>query len=112
MALGDPRGSRCSQSSDVVSNHLIAILRAEEGGSVEYRGDSMENETSVPLNTETTTEILMAYLPRTLVLCEFRHQEFEAPSSSSSEVVPNWRPQGRVRSLSLSLSLSLSPFLN
>ncbi|KAL7264205.1 hypothetical protein ACSBR1_002206 [Camellia fascicularis] len=108
MALGDPRGSRCSQSSVVVSNHLIAILRAEEGDSVEYRGDSMENETSVPLNTETTTEILMAYLPRTLVLCEFRHQEFEAPSSSSSEVVPNWRPQGRMRTGYVALVLCLN----
>ncbi|XP_028106601.1 regulatory-associated protein of TOR 1-like isoform X1 [Camellia sinensis] len=108
MALGDPRGSRCSQSSDVVSNHWIAILRAEEGDSVEYRGDSMENETSVPLNTETTTEILMAYLPRTLVLCEFRHQEFEAPSSSSSEVVSNWRPQGRMRTGYVALVLCLN----
>lgn len=92
MALGDMMALRLSHSSASVSSHLDEYSGREDGES--QRKDS---EASTLGNSATATS--MSYLPHTLVLCELRHEGFEAfVSSGPPECGPvsKWRPKDRV----------------
>ncbi|KAK2981797.1 hypothetical protein RJ640_010314 [Escallonia rubra] len=55
----------------------------------------------------------MAFLPRTTVLCDLRHQAFEASGPSESGLVSKWRPKDRTKTgcvaLVLCLNISVDP---
>ena len=123
MALGDLMASRFSQSSvAVVSNHLeeCGSSRGGDDGSSGGGGDSggdlsssQRRDSEVASSSgygnaaaSTSTATSMAYLPQTVVLCEFRHEAFEAclpAGPSDSGLVSKWRPKDRVTIPSLSL---------
>ncbi|KAI3968326.1 hypothetical protein MKW92_052315 [Papaver armeniacum] len=133
MALGDLMASRFSQSSSVasVSNHLdefssLSISNNRSGGG---GGGGGEDGEYVRRDSEATASssggggnagmngtTSMAYLPQTIVLCEFRHDAFEAcvPSGpSESGLVSKWRPKDRMKTgcvaLVLCLNISVDP---
>lgn len=119
MALGDLMASRFSQSA-VVSNHLNDDCGSAHGD-VDLRRDfdtassSYTNNASVTTITTTTTTSL-AYLPQTVVLCELRHEAFEASTPtgpSDSGLVSKWRPKDRMKTgcvaLVLCLNISVDP---
>lgn len=101
MALGDLMASRISQSSlAVVSNHLddCASNHDDDGDLISLRRDS-EVASSSYGNAAVTTATTMVYLPQTIVLCELRHDAFEAclpAGPSDSGLVSKWRPKDRV----------------
>lgn len=105
MALGDLMASRFSQSSlAVVSNHLEeeCVSIHEDGDLSSQRRDSDAASSSYG-NATTATTTSMAYLPQTVVLCEFRHEAFESclpAGPSDSGLVSKWRPKDRVTLLS------------
>lgn len=104
MALGDLMASRFSQSSSPsVSNHLDEFSGREHSGDVGSAAvQRREQEAGVvtgvnPVEAATTS---MAYLPQTVVFCDFRHEGFEdcVPlGPSESGLVSKWRPKDRVR---------------
>lgn len=101
MALGDLMASRFSQTSvPVMSNHCddYASSHGEDArGSSSQRRDSETASSSYGNAAITTTS--MAYLPQTVVLCELRHDAFEASEPtvpSDSGLVSKWRPKDRV----------------
>ncbi|KAL9267261.1 Regulatory-associated protein of TOR 1-like protein [Drosera capensis] len=111
MALGDLMSTRFSHSSVPVSNHLDECSSRDEGGGG-FRRDLQETACSssggvcgnVVMSNMTSTidtgVTSMAYLPQTVVLCELRHDGFEASSSSQpAEVgfVSKWRPKDRMK---------------
>ncbi|KAF8397000.1 hypothetical protein HHK36_018638 [Tetracentron sinense] len=94
MALVDQMASGCSQSLVAVSNHLDELSIRRDG---DYGGQRRDSETasSSGCNGVTTS---MAYLPQTVVLCELRHEGFEAcvpPGPSENGLVSKWRPKDR-----------------
>lgn len=103
MALGDLMASRFSQSSVVVSNHLDECTNNHEEDGRDRDRDSSETTASSSYggnNNALATVTSMAYLPQTVVLCELRHEAFEAcmPSGpSDSGLVSKWRPKDRVK---------------
>uniref|UniRef100_A0A1D1Z5U7 Regulatory-associated protein of TOR 1 n=2 Tax=Anthurium amnicola TaxID=1678845 RepID=A0A1D1Z5U7_9ARAE len=106
MALGDMMASRLSHSSASVSSHLDEFSGREDGESGAHRRDS---EASTGSNSAATTS--MAYLPQTLVLCELRHDVFEAfvPSGPlESGLVSKWRPKDRMKTGCVALVLCLN----
>ncbi|XP_050383493.1 regulatory-associated protein of TOR 1 [Argentina anserina] len=117
MALGDLMASRFSQSSAaVVSNHFDDCDSSHNDGDLrrdsETASSSYENATG---GTGTTTTS-MAYLPQTIVLCELRHDSFEArvpTGPSDSGLVSKWRPKDRMKTgcvaLVLCLNISVDP---
>ncbi|KZV17160.1 regulatory-associated protein of TOR 1-like [Dorcoceras hygrometricum] len=130
MALGDlMAASRFSQSSAAVSNHLDEFSsndnHVEDGERSVYSSNSVDNnnnnardfsETASSSYVAMTTTTSMAYLPQTLVLCEFRHDGFEecVPSGpSDSGLVSKWRPRDRMKTgcvaLVLCLNISVDP---
>ncbi|XP_073034255.1 LOW QUALITY PROTEIN: regulatory-associated protein of TOR 1-like [Primulina eburnea] len=131
MALGGlMAASRFSQSSAAVSNHLEEFssndTHVEEDGersvnssnSVDNNNDNARDfsETASSSYVVMTTTTSMAYLPQTLVLCEFRHDGFEecVPSGpSDSGLVSKWRPRDRMKTgcvaLVLCLNISVDP---
>ncbi|XP_073297901.1 regulatory-associated protein of TOR 1-like isoform X1 [Primulina huaijiensis] len=131
MALGDlMAASRFSQSSAAVSNHLEEFSsndnHVDEDGEISvYSSISVDNnsnnagdfsETASSSYVAMTTTTSMAYLPQTLVLCEFRHDGFEecVPSGpSDSGLVLKWRPKDRMKTgcvaLVLCLNISVDP---
>ncbi|KAK6943240.1 Raptor, N-terminal CASPase-like domain [Dillenia turbinata] len=126
MALGDLMASRFSQSSVVsVPNHLDECLSShEESGSnfgvggVQRRDRDSETGSSSYGNAATTsnTTTSMAYLLQTQVLCELRHDAFEACTQSGpsdSGLVSKWRPKDRMKTgcvaLVLCLNISVDP---
>lgn len=101
MALGDLMASRFSQTSvAVISNHYddYAPSHGEDAGdSASLRRDSETASSSYGNAAVTATS--MAYLPQTVVLCELRHDAFEASiptGPSDSGLVSKWRPKDRV----------------
>lgn len=100
MALGDLMASRFSQSA-VVSNHLNDDCGSAHD-EIDLRRDSDTASSSYTNNatvTTITTTTSLAYLPQNVVLCELRHETFEAstPSGpSDSGLVSKWRPKDRV----------------
>ncbi|XP_059668112.1 regulatory-associated protein of TOR 1 isoform X2 [Cornus florida] len=118
MALGDLMASRFSQSSVAVSNHLDECSNHEDGDFVGHRRDRDSETASSSYGnvTTTTTATSMAYLPQTIVLCDLRHEAFEAcvPSGpSDSGLVSKWRPKDRMKTgcvaLVLCLNISVDP---
>ena len=94
--------SRFSQSPVmVVSNHLDNCVSSslEDSDLGSQRRDSEAASTSGG-NAMVSATTSMAYLPQTVVLCELRHEAFEAsvPTSlSESGVISKWRLKDRVR---------------
>ncbi|XP_021622522.1 regulatory-associated protein of TOR 1 isoform X1 [Manihot esculenta] len=118
MALGDLMASRFSQTSvPVMSNHCddYASSHGEDArGSSSQRRDSETASSSYGNAAITTTS--MAYLPQTVVLCELRHDAFEASEPtvpSDSGLVSKWRPKDRMKTgyvaLVLCLNISVDP---
>uniref|UniRef100_A0A2P2MA86 Regulatory-associated protein of TOR 1 isoform X1 n=1 Tax=Rhizophora mucronata TaxID=61149 RepID=A0A2P2MA86_RHIMU len=119
MALGDLMASRFSQSSlVVVSNHYDdcpSTHGGEDAGDwTSQRRDSDSASSSYGNVIATTTS--MAYLPQTIVLCELRHEAFEAPvptGPSESGLVSKWWPKDRMKTgyvaLVLCLKISVDP---
>ncbi|KAJ4978640.1 hypothetical protein NE237_009420 [Protea cynaroides] len=115
MALGDLMASRFSQSSVALSNHLDDFSSREDGDFGGHRRDS-ETASSSGGNAVGTTTTSMAYLPQTVVLCDLRHESFEAcvPSGpAESGLVSKWRPKDRMKTgcvaLVLCLNISVDP---
>ena len=102
MALGDlMASSRFSQSPVmVVSNHLDDCVSSthEDSDLISQRMDSDAARSNYS-NATVATTTSMAYLPQTIVLCELRHEAFEASvptGPSESGLVSKWRPKDRV----------------
>ncbi|KAL4021524.1 hypothetical protein IC575_020325 [Cucumis melo] len=119
MALGDLMASRISQSSlAVVSNHLDDCSSSnhdDDGDLISLRRDS-EVASSSYANAAVTTATTMVYLPQTIVLCELRHDAFEAclpAGPSDTGLVSKWRPKDRMKTgcvaLVLCLNISVDP---
>ncbi|KAJ4969879.1 hypothetical protein NE237_002978 [Protea cynaroides] len=115
MALGDMMASRFSQSSVALSNHLDEFSSREDGDFGSH-GRNWETASSSGAIAVGTTMTSMAYLPQTVVLCELRHESFEAcvPSGpSESGLVSRWRPKDRMKTgcvaLVLCLNISVDP---
>ncbi|KAL7169522.1 hypothetical protein ACSBR2_034536 [Camellia fascicularis] len=118
MALGDLMASRFSQSSAAVSNHLDECSNAEDVDLVGQRRDRDPDAASSSYGNGATTSTAtsMAYLPQTIVFCDFRHEDFEdcVPSGpSDSGLVSKWRPKDRMKTgcvaLVLCLNISVDP---
>ncbi|KAM7463906.1 hypothetical protein LguiA_032027 [Lonicera macranthoides] len=117
MALGDLMASRFSQSSVVVSNHLDECSsNHEEDGRDRDSSETTASSSYGGNNNALATVTSMAYLPQTVVLCELRHEAFEAciPSGpSDSGLVSKWRPKDRMKTgcvaLVLCLNISVDP---
>lgn len=94
--------SRFSQSSVVVvPNHLDDCASSHEDGDLSSQRRESETASSSYGNATATTATSMAYLPQTIVLCELRHDAFEACvplGPSDSGLVSKWRPKDRVSS--------------
>ncbi|KAH7672543.1 Regulatory associated protein of TOR protein [Dioscorea alata] len=115
MALGDLMASRFSQSSSPsVSNHLDEFSGREHSGDVGSAAvQRREQEAAVvtgvnPVEAATTS---MAYLPQTVVFCDFRHEGFEdcVPlGPSESGLVSKWRPKDRMKTGCVALVLCLN----
>lgn len=109
MALGDLMASRFSQSSVVVvPNHLDDCASSHEDGDLSSQRRESETASSSYGNATATTATSMAYLPQTIVLCELRHDAFEACvplGPSDSGLVSKWRPKDRVSSSMLFIFL-------
>ncbi|XP_010558401.1 PREDICTED: regulatory-associated protein of TOR 1 [Tarenaya hassleriana] len=133
MALGDLMVSRFSHSSvSVVTNHhydddcassaasshgdgdsSIASRRRDSEAAISSYGNAT-TATAVSSSSSTTTS--MAYLPQTVVLCELRHDAFEASAPlgpSESSIVSKWRLKERMKTgcvaLVLCLNISVDP---
>lgn len=116
MALGDLMASRFSQSSVAVSNHLDEYSNHEDGEFGEQKRDSDTASSSYGNATTTMTTTSMAYLPQAIILCELRHDAFEACvplGPSDSGLVSKWRPKDRMKTgcvaLVLCLNISVDP---
>ncbi|KAK6943403.1 Raptor, N-terminal CASPase-like domain [Dillenia turbinata] len=126
MALGGSMASRFSQSSVVSGpNHLDECSSSHEESSTDFgvggvprRDRDSETASSSYGNAATTsnTTTSMAYLPQTQVLCELRHDAFEASTQSGpsdSGLVSKWRPKDRMKTgcvaLVLCLNISVDP---
>ncbi|KAJ7961126.1 regulatory-associated protein of TOR 1-like [Quillaja saponaria] len=117
MALGDLMASRFSQSSVVVaSNHLDDCASSHEYVDLGSQRRDSETASSSYGNATVSTTTSMAYLPQTMVLCELRHDAFEASvptGPSDSGLVSKWRPKDRMKTgcvaLVLCLNISVDP---
>ena len=93
MALGDSMASRFSQSTVLLlpnHNHIAVDDSAASSSSA-------ATTSSYGGNAAAATSL--AYLPQTVVLCELRHEAFEAAvpaGPSDSGLVSKWRPKDRV----------------
>ncbi|XP_044473402.1 regulatory-associated protein of TOR 1-like [Mangifera indica] len=124
MALGDLMAFRFPQSA-VVSNHfddcgssqdyadLLSQRRDSDTASCSYGNATV---TSIATTTGNDATSSMAYLPQAIVLCELRHDAFEASTPtgpSDSGVVSKWRPKDRMKTgcvaLVLCLNISVDP---
>ncbi|XP_077222936.1 regulatory-associated protein of TOR 1-like isoform X3 [Tasmannia lanceolata] len=117
MALGDLMATRFSRSSVSVSNHLDEYSSRDDGDFDSHKKE-LESTTiaSSGDSNNVTTVTSIAYLPQTVVLCELRHDAFEAcmPSApSESGFVSKWRPKDRMKTgcvaLVLCLNISVDP---
>ncbi|KAF5189076.1 Regulatory-associated protein of tor, partial [Thalictrum thalictroides] len=134
MALGDLMASRLSQSTTSVSNHLDDYSSRDDGDFLGQRrgvggsgGGDSETASSygggsvggvnVAQTTTTMTTTSMAYLPQTIVLCELRHEAFEADTPTGppdTGIYSRWRPKDRQMktgcvALVLCLNISVDP---
>ncbi|XP_014497712.1 regulatory-associated protein of TOR 1 [Vigna radiata var. radiata] len=133
MALGDLMASRFSQSTVLVvpsqnhhddstassSSSSVAVVTASnntEDADFANRGDSEAAIASSSGNYTGNGATSMAYLPQTVVLCELRHEAFEAAvpaGPADSGLVSKWRPKDRMKTgcvaLVLCLNISVDP---
>ncbi|XP_068341289.1 regulatory-associated protein of TOR 1-like [Pyrus communis] len=117
MALGDLMASRFSQSSVVVvSSQLDDCASSHDDGDLSSQRRESETASSSYGNATATTATSLAYLPQTTVLCELRHDAFEAcvpTGPSDSGLVSKWRPKDRMKTgcvaLVLCLNISVDP---
>ncbi|XP_034913612.1 regulatory-associated protein of TOR 1 isoform X2 [Populus alba] len=137
MALGDLMASRFSSQSPVafVSNHYdhypssheddaIDVARRDDNNNSNNNRDRDSDTASTSnygggnatASTTATTTTSTAYLPQTVVLCELRHEAFEASvptGPSDSGLVSKWRPKDRMKTgyvaLVLCLNISVDP---
>ncbi|XP_030481187.2 regulatory-associated protein of TOR 1 isoform X3 [Cannabis sativa] len=119
MALGDLMASRFSQSSvALVSNHLDEEYVSSHDDVVDLSSQRLDSETASSSygNATNATTTSMAYLPQTVVLCEFRHEAFEAcipAGPSDTGLISKWRPKDRMKTgyvaLVLCLNISVDP---
>ncbi|KAL9398912.1 hypothetical protein Peur_007873 [Populus x canadensis] len=137
MALGDLMASRFSSQSPVafVSNHYDHYPSSHEDDATDVaRRDDNNNSNNnrdrdsdtastsnygggnATASTTATTTTSTAYLPQTVVLCELRHEAFEASvptGPSDSGLVSKWRPKDRMKTgyvaLVLCLNISVDP---
>ncbi|ESW12142.1 hypothetical protein PHAVU_008G087800 [Phaseolus vulgaris] len=133
MALGDLMASRFSQSTVLVvpnqnhhddstassSSSSVAVVTASnntDDADFANRGDSEAAIASSSGNYTGNGATSMAYLPQTVVLCELRHEAFEAAvpaGPSDSGLVSKWRPKDRMKTgcvaLVLCLNISVDP---
>jgi len=127
MALGDLMASRFSQSTVLVvpsqnhhddstassSSSSVAVVTATnntDDADFTNRGDSEAAIASSSGNYTGNGPTSMAYLPQTVVLCELRHEAFEAAvpaGPADSGLVSKWRPKDRVSSIALESSIQL-----
>lgn len=108
MALGDLMATRFSQSSLTVSNHMDDCSSHDEGDLASQKRDS-ETASSSYGNGNTITSI--TYLPQTIMLCELRHEAFEAyvpAGPAESGLVSKWRPKDRMKTGCVALVLCLN----
>ncbi|XP_031397894.1 regulatory-associated protein of TOR 1 isoform X2 [Punica granatum] len=124
MALGDLMASRFSQSSLVAfgSNHIdrydafaSSSNSNEDSDLVPHRRDS-EVASNSYANGGAHATTSMAYLPQNAVLCDLRHEAFEACvpcGPSDSGLVSKWRPKDRMKTgcvaIVLCLNISVDP---
>ncbi|KAL2330582.1 hypothetical protein Fmac_018163 [Flemingia macrophylla] len=129
MALGDLMASRFSQSTVLVvptqnhhddstaSSSSSAVAAAtNDDADFPNRRDSEAAIASSSGNYAGNAATSMAYLPQTVVLCELRHDAFEAAvpaGPSDSGLVSKWRPKDRMKTgcvaLVLCLNISVDP---
>ncbi|XP_078436258.1 regulatory-associated protein of TOR 1 [Wolffia australiana] len=104
MALGDMMALRLSQSSASVSSHLDDYSGRDDA-------ESLRRVSEVSALCSPATATSMSYLPHTLVLCELRHEGFEAflPSGPPEcGPVSKWRPKDRMKTGCVALVLCLN----
>ncbi|XP_022874139.1 regulatory-associated protein of TOR 1-like [Olea europaea var. sylvestris] len=124
--LGDLMAALRFPVSSILFNHLEGL--ASSGNHV--NGDDMrimsssnslnnssnirdfpESASSSYAAAAITTSSSMAYLPRTLVLCELRHDGFEEMVSSgpsNSGLIAKWWPRDRMKTVCVALVLCLN----
>ncbi|XP_054780131.1 regulatory-associated protein of TOR 1 [Prosopis cineraria] len=119
MALGDLMSSRFAQSSVVAvstrSDDSVSSTH-EDSDLGSHRRDSEAASSSYGNAAVSATTTSMAYLPQTVVLCELRHEAFEASvptGPSESGLVSKWRIKDRMKTgcvaLVLCLNISVDP---
>lgn len=136
MALGDLMTSRFSQSTVLVvpnHNHIddsdsstattvssVAAAAVNDDGDFVAFPQRRESEHAVVVSNSNVGYVnaatTMAYLPQTVVLCDLRHDAFEAvvpTGPSDSGLVSKWRPKDRMKTgcvaLVLCLNISVDP---
>ncbi|KAL9315228.1 hypothetical protein ACSQ67_016229 [Phaseolus vulgaris] len=113
MTMGDLMASRFYQNhhddstvSSCTSSSSVAVVIASyntDGSDFTPRCDSETAIASSSGNYTGNGATSMAYLPQIVVLCELRHEAFEAaiPAASDNSLVSKWRPKDRVSLLTL-----------
>lgn len=104
MALGDlmaaPLFSQSSTASTTTPTiHADEFTSSREDGELEAAAAAAAAAGVNYAPTATTTTSSIAYLPQTVVLCDFRHEGFEeiVPlGTAESGLVSRWRPKDRV----------------
>ncbi|XP_025648920.1 regulatory-associated protein of TOR 1 isoform X1 [Arachis hypogaea] len=133
MALGDSMASRFSQSPVLLlPNHLAddcaasssSVAAAAAYEDTDFASQRRDSESGTATATTSTSASYggnaaatsLAYLPQTVVLCELRHEAFEAAvpvGPSESGLVSKWRPKDRMKTgcvaLVLCLNISVDP---
>lgn len=91
--MGDLMVPRICES--VVSSHLDELTEEDNSN---FRNVDAESSISYSHDAAAAavTVTSMAYLPQTSVLCELRHEAFEACGPLDSGLVSKWRPKDRV----------------
>jgi len=99
--MAAPLFSQSSTASTIIANHVTNhvdefSLREDGDG-----GLKREPELVIAVNSGPTATSSIAYLPQTVVLCDFRHEGFEESvplGPAESGLVSKWRPKDRVSS--------------
>ena len=95
--MAAPLFSQSSTASTIIANHVDEFSLREDGDG----GLKREPEVVIAVNSGTAATSSIAYLPQTVVLCDFRHEGFEesVPSGPAENgLVSKWRPKDRVSS--------------
>lgn len=98
--MASPLFSQSSAASTITTteNHEDEFSSSREDGE---GGLNREPEAAVGVNSGPMATSSIAYLPQTVVLCDFRHEGFEESvpmGPAESGLVSKWRPKDRVSS--------------